>query len=186
MAQRHTTAEQQQHRRSMIMATIAPAVLVLVLSVTPTKASTTNSTSSKPKPLQVVIMAGQSNMVGHGFAIGSDLHWDPTVPKGGCGGTVGGCVVPDPERPTNLNGSLLTPEFARYNFGTPGGASGTMPCLISMFPWDRELVRPACCCCHQRCWVSPGWSVCLWCSSIIPPVTSVLYTMLYTLVHIIT
>lgn len=30
----------------------------------------------------------------------------------GCGGTVGGCVVPQPNLPPNLNGSLLTPEYA--------------------------------------------------------------------------
>jgi len=51
-------------------------------------------------------------MVGHGYAEGSNLHWDPSVPAGQCGGTVGGCVVSRPNLPPNLNGSLLTPEFA--------------------------------------------------------------------------
>eukprot|EP01050_Picozoa_sp_SAG11_P006519 SAG11_NODE_508_length_8874_cov_5.205812_9_plen_163_part_00 len=63
------------------------------------------------KPLQVIIMAGQSNMVGHGFAEGSILHWNATS-SNQCGGTVGGCVDPKPGLPPNLNGSLLTAEFS--------------------------------------------------------------------------
>jgi hypothetical protein len=114
-------------REATMISSIGTTAAIIAIALTaPATAATTGK--SKPKPLQVVVMAGQSNMVGHGFAIGSDLHWDPTVPKGGCGGTVGGCVVPDPERPSNLNGSLLTPEFASYSFGTPGGAPPIRTC----------------------------------------------------------
>lgn len=35
--------------------------------------------AASAKPLQVIIMAGQSNMVGHGYAEGSNLHWNATV-----------------------------------------------------------------------------------------------------------
>jgi hypothetical protein len=59
---------------------------------------------------QVIIMAGQSNMVGHGYAEGSTLHWNATS-SNPCGGTAGGCVDNKPDLPPNLNGSLLTPEF---------------------------------------------------------------------------
>ena len=69
------------------------------------------------KPLKVVVMAGQSNMVGHGFAEGSTLHWNPNS-KNPCGGTAGGCVDNMPNLPPNLNGSLLTPEFSFL--GSPG------------------------------------------------------------------
>ena len=69
------------------------------------------------KPLQVIIMAGQSNMVGHGYAEGSTLHWNATS-SNPCGGTAGGCVDNKPDLPRNLNGSLLTPDFAFL--GTPG------------------------------------------------------------------
>lgn len=65
---------------------------------------------SATSPLQVIIMAGQSNMVGHGYAEGSILHWNASS-SSQCGGTAGGCVEPHPELPPNLNGSLLTPEF---------------------------------------------------------------------------
>ena len=68
------------------------------------------SSAAKP-PLQVIVMAGQSNMVGHGYAEGSQLHWNATS-SNPCGGTVGGCVDPRPDLPPNLNGSLLTEEFS--------------------------------------------------------------------------
>ena len=51
-----------------------------------------SSALAAKKPLQVVIMAGQSNMVGHGYAEGSTLHWNATS-SNPCGGTAGGCVV---------------------------------------------------------------------------------------------
>ena len=68
------------------------------------------------KPLQVIIMAGQSNMVGHGYAEGSTLHWNASSTDS-CGGTAGGCVDNMPDLPPNLNGSLLTPEFAFLRAG---------------------------------------------------------------------
>ena len=67
--------------------------------------------ASAAKPLQVIVMAGQSNMVGHGYAEGSQLHWNGSS-SNPCGGTVGGCVDPRPDLPPNLNGSLLTEEFS--------------------------------------------------------------------------
>ena len=153
------------------------------------------------RPLQVVIMAGQSNMVGHGYAAGSNcepncdrvstanmitthynpfglgslrpctpprddrcngaqqpgehqllgvalgvqthsshnwglgqtpclslsrlasarpVHWNASAP-GNCGGTAGGCVVPQPALPPNLNGSLLTPGNARDGIDIDSG-----------------------------------------------------------------
>jgi alpha-galactosidase len=60
------------------------------------------SAALSPPSLKVFIMAGQSNMVGHGFAEGSQLHWNATSQK----------QQRDPSLPLNLNGSLLTPEFA--------------------------------------------------------------------------
>jgi len=68
------------------------------------------------KPLQVIIMAGQSNMVGHGYAEGSQLHWNATS-SNPCGGTAGGCVDNKPDLPPNLNGSLLTPEYSFLRTG---------------------------------------------------------------------
>ena len=47
------------------------------------------------------------------------------MPPGGCGGTVGGCVVPKPGRPPNLNGSLLTPEFAFLRNASARGSSSS-------------------------------------------------------------
>jgi hypothetical protein len=79
----------------------------------------TAQAEGKPKPVQVIIMAGQSNMVGHGFAEGSDLHWNASS-SSQCGGTAGGCVDPKPNLPPNLNGSLLTPEFSFLSTAGPG------------------------------------------------------------------
>jgi hypothetical protein len=47
-------------------------------------------------------MAGQSSMVGHGYAGGSQLHWNATPQK----------QQLQPPLLPNLNGSLLAPEFA--------------------------------------------------------------------------
>jgi hypothetical protein len=74
-------------------------------------AATATAAGSKPPALRVVVMAGQSNMVGHGYAEGSTLHWNATS-SNPCGGTAGGCVDNKPDLPPNLNGSLLTPEFS--------------------------------------------------------------------------
>jgi hypothetical protein len=62
--------------------------------------------------LQVIIMAGQSNTVGHGYAEGSNLHWNSS--SSSCVGfPSSGCNNGDPSRPPpNLNGSLLTPEYS--------------------------------------------------------------------------
>jgi hypothetical protein len=72
------------------------------------------------KPLQVIIMAGQSNTVGHGYAEGSDLHWNATssscvgFPSSGCNN---GAPWSPGRPPPNLNGSLLTPEFSFLRTG---------------------------------------------------------------------
>jgi hypothetical protein len=79
--------------------------------------------AASKKPLQVIVMAGQSNMVGHGYAEGSQLHWNASS-TASCGGTTQpGCVESKPNLPPNLNGSLLTPEYAFLRNSSGGWAS---------------------------------------------------------------
>lgn len=86
---------------------LAPAMLRLLLFTTGL------SLGLATPPLQVIIMAGQSNTVGHGYAEGSDLHWNSSS-RMCVGEQSSGCNngVPFSQMPPNLNGSLLTPEYS--------------------------------------------------------------------------
>lgn len=96
-----------------------------LLSAIAVSLAATAASATPPLPLKVIILAGQSNMVGHGYAEGSELHWNASSTNQ-CGGTAGGCVDPHPELPPNLNGSLLTPEYA-FLRSTSGDKWATHP-----------------------------------------------------------